>query len=381
MSSEKHSSKERIESNGESDSPFINKLVFDDEEFGKIQEFGVPLPQLESPFLFALEGKEKELIEPETEEIYELVDEFEDEEIDDFIDEEDEEEFVDELDEEYNIEEEDFYGQEDRYKWDIDEIDDEGTSRYEEAYSAFYREDTVLEEAFVFNLKNLLDLWRQKKSASNPATPLPQRSPSGRKLKLPIVSTPMPHSPHYTVYSSRKRYYGVPETIAALKWIGKEWNKLHPTVRMHIGDISQIGGGKIPPHKSHRMGIDADVHLRINGKRIVVGYEKPIPGDPDAKPRIIEYKIYQSQRRYVRDFVNIVKRNPYLPIRQIGFRDLTLKKETNNLVQDWERHIRHLHLRFCLPANRAQQLDIDKVYSSNERKPPYACKEKAKSSI
>jgi len=374
-------------------SPFFEDLVFEDEDLRPEQDNIYLAAQAESPFYSAFlgdagirstadESHESENLDDvdffegfydESEELNDDEDLDDHEDMDEILYENETiaREFESDRDAFYDLEEEDASWDEADFEGEDDELYDGEQADFENEYEIEYDDEGMLEEAFVDNLKNLLDLWRQKaSSAAQP--PLPLTTPTGRKLKLPIVSTPMPKSSQYKIYT-RSRYYGIPETIAALKWIGYEWAKLYPHVRMYIGDISQMGGGNIPPHKSHRIGLDVDVQLWINGKRIRVGYEKPVPGKSKAKSRIIESKAYQSQRRYVRDFVKVIKSNPYLPIRQIGFRDLALIKETKNLVQDWEGHYKHLHLRFCMPVHRSAQLDLKKVYSSREWKPPYSC--------
>lgn len=207
-----------------------------------------------------------------------------------------------------------------------------------------------LEEAFITSLDSLKKLWNKAKDSLNISDSITEKSLEGHRLKLPIVSTVLPDSNNYKKYKgSHRRYFGLPETINALKWIGKTWASKYPNIIFGIGDISQMGGGKISGHGSHRMGIDADVKLITNGKVI-----------SSNAPNYAEY------RNFVREFINLVKQNPYIPIDTIGFQDSRLVQEFKGLVKPWKNHSEHLHLRFCIPANRLNKQDISIVYGNDK---------------
>lgn len=212
-------------------------------------------------------------------------------------------------------------------------------------------ESEELEEAFAFGLDKLKANWQKLRNATATSKSLPTVSPEGRRLLLSIVSSYLPDSTNYLKTKlSPERYYGIPETIAALQWIGKEWVQQHSNVKFIIRDISQMGGGRISGHGSHRMGIDADIRLSINGKLI-----------SSRAPN------YQNNRKYVRNFINIVKQNPYLSIAVIGFQDSVLNREFARLVNPWKNHSKHLHLRFCRPLKRLSNTDFRKVYPKGSK--------------
>lgn len=174
------------------------------------------------------------------------------------------------------------------------------------------------------------------------APPGSPASPRGSKGPLPLVSTPMPESgPGFVTKKPHTARYGIPETIKALMWIGAEWGRRHPDVTFMVRDISRLGGGQFGKHKSHRIGLDADVQLWKDGKKINV----TAPG-------------YPALRRYVQDLVDIIESNPVLPVKVIGFMDSRLKSRT---VRQWKGHLQHLHVRFCMPPARRADLDTTKV--------------------
>lgn len=54
--------------------------------------------------------------------------------------------------------------------------------------------------------------------------------------------------------------WGLPETIACIELVGEIWHARYPEgPRLGIGDISRRRGGRFPPHREHRNGLDIDV--------------------------------------------------------------------------------------------------------------------------
>jgi hypothetical protein len=65
---------------------------------------------------------------------------------------------------------------------------------------------------------------------------------------------------------SGKFQFGQKSTIEAAKAVGTAWDGLNPDHPFSIGQISLKGGGPMPPHKSHRVGLDVDVRpMRTDG--------------------------------------------------------------------------------------------------------------------
>lgn len=65
---------------------------------------------------------------------------------------------------------------------------------------------------------------------------------------------------------SGKFQFGQKSTIDAAKAVGTAWDSLNADRPFSIGQISLKGGGVMPPHKSHRVGLDVDVRpIRTDG--------------------------------------------------------------------------------------------------------------------
>ncbi|MEP6921340.1 MAG: penicillin-insensitive murein endopeptidase [bacterium] len=82
------------------------------------------------------------------------------------------------------------------------------------------------------------------------------------------IDTLMPESGTGFVSNNRavNTHFGQASTIAAILNVAAAWNETHPTLPISIGQISHKGGGPMPPHKSHKLGIDVDLRpLRQDG--------------------------------------------------------------------------------------------------------------------
>jgi hypothetical protein len=69
--------------------------------------------------------------------------------------------------------------------------------------------------------------------------------------------------------------FGQRSTIDAAERVGEAW-ALDNTQPFSIGQISKKGGGAMPPHKSHQLGIDVDVRpMRTDGANSPVDINDP----------------------------------------------------------------------------------------------------------
>lgn len=180
---------------------------------------------------------------------------------------------------------------------------------------------------------------------------------------IPLINAAMPAGSTYTV-SSSSRKYGTPDTIRALQWIATEWHKIHPEIEFGVRDISQRGGGKIKPHMSHRVGLDADLTLTVRSTRKRIGDSRR--GSSEV---VSDYAAYQH---IALDFVNLVARNPVLKAQMIFFFDKNLHPLISK-GKDSDTHYRHFHVRFCMPAAYQSLINFNAVYASGESKPNYRC--------
>ncbi|MFT4974417.1 MAG: hypothetical protein ACI8S6_000299 [Myxococcota bacterium] len=80
--------------------------------------------------------------------------------------------------------------------------------------------------------------------------------------------------------------WGTSEMIEAVVTASAEMAWLMPQADpILIGDISKRGGGHLPPHRSHRSGLDADIGIFTTGAAMPAS-----AGFPDITPNNIDYE-------------------------------------------------------------------------------------------
>jgi murein endopeptidase len=154
----------------------------------------------------------------------------------------------------------------------------------------------------------------------------------------------------------QSRQYGLPETIEALKRIGQRWHARHPSgPPIRISDISRRGGGSLPFHASHRIGIDVDIRfIRKDGKLAAVN-------------PLISSQRANFDRARTQDLVKIIRANGVLSVHRLWIN----KRIGLDGINGDNSHNDHMHVRFCVPARldlsairRAAKLSSKGTYSS-----------------
>ena len=104
------------------------------------------------------------------------------------------------------------------------------------------------------------------------------------------------------------------------------WHDLHPDHPISIGQISHKGGGDFPPHKQHKLGVEADMRpLSKDGQDLHLTFSSP------------EYS-----RDLTREFVTFLRSNAR--VHRVFFNDPQLIQES--LTNHAGGHDNHLHLWF-----------------------------------
>ena len=75
-------------------------------------------------------------------------------------------------------------------------------------------------------------------------------------------------------------HWGTKELVDFIIKVGERWHQRYPDgPRVQIGDMSLKGGGPMPPHKSHQLGVDVDIRpVRKDGLETGLNFKK----DPDS---------------------------------------------------------------------------------------------------
>lgn len=162
------------------------------------------------------------------------------------------------------------------------------------------------------------------------------------------VNTPLSQNgPGFYSYVSSGRRYGQVQTIQALQAIGRAWQQTHSSgPRIGIGDISFLGGGEMPPHKSHQTGLDVDIRpMRSDGR------EGPVRYQDAAYSRVL-----------TQELVDRIINNGILHVQYILFNDPNVRS-----VRRQPGHDNHLHIRFYPPSASSSNPEYDCVKGKHWR--------------
>ncbi|WP_158711525.1 penicillin-insensitive murein endopeptidase [Streptomyces xylophagus] len=123
--------------------------------------------------------------------------------------------------------------------------------------------------------------------------------------------------------------FGRPETARALLAVGAAWHRAHPQGPvLDIRDIGRNGGGPLPGHVSHRLGLDVDI--------------RPVKADRRPGPTTWRHPSYS--RALTQELVDLLRSNGVLPVHAIFFNDPEVRG-----VRPLKNHDDHLHVRFAPP--------------------------------
>lgn len=126
----------------------------------------------------------------------------------------------------------------------------------------------------------------------------------------------------YYIYSPSERQFATAATLASIQKLALSVKQIMDK-EIAVGDISFRDGKLMPPHSSHRKGVDVDIRpLRTDGKRKAV--------DMDSK---------DYSHELTKKVVEIARRDPNL--QSILFNDPKILGVTK-----WNGHHNHLHLRY-----------------------------------
>ena len=119
--------------------------------------------------------------------------------------------------------------------------------------------------------------------------------------------------------------FGQQNSIEAAIRVAAAWNEPHPDKPFSVGQISKKGGGTMPPHKSHKLGVDIDVRpMRKDGKNVPVDITHP-----------------QYDRELTTELIDSWWRNA--PVQNVFFNDQTTI--ASGLSQFVNGHGNHFHVR------------------------------------
>lgn len=112
----------------------------------------------------------------------------------------------------------------------------------------------------------------------------------------------LPESPHYVLKGPHVAW-GTPKTVRLIQTATANYRKrTRGAAPVRIGDLSRRGGGKFPPHKSHRTGMDVDVGYVLTGAAAEGRRFKRATGknlDPARTWKLLQAFLRTGQVRYI----------------------------------------------------------------------------------
>lgn len=150
-------------------------------------------------------------------------------------------------------------------------------------------------------------------------------------LRDPAVSYQLPEwGPGFRASGRPAHRFGRPETGRALLAVAAAWARAHPKGPvLDIRDLSRSGGGPLPGHVSHRLGLDVDIRpVKSNGRQGPTSWRQP-----------------GYSRALTQQLVDLLRGNKVLPVHAIFFNDPEVRG-----VRPLKGHDNHLHVRFAPPS-------------------------------
>jgi hypothetical protein len=131
------------------------------------------------------------------------------------------------------------------------------------------------------------------------------------------------------------------EVIEALTGVAAGWAAAYPGgPRLGFGDLSLRCGGALPPHGTHRRGLEVDIRpLRADGREAPVAYNDPAYSRP-----------------LTQELVNRLLANRRLRVQYVFFNDPSIAG-----VRNWPGHHGHLHVRFFPPPGVTPELEMPEL--------------------
>jgi murein endopeptidase len=125
----------------------------------------------------------------------------------------------------------------------------------------------------------------------------------------------------YYLYTTADRLWGTPRTIQSVRNVAL--NLTRAGIEIGVGHISFANGARMPPHQSHRRGIDVDIR----------------PQRTDGARAPVNISLAAYDRAKTRQVVAELRRDENLAL--ILFNDRQIEG-----VRYWDGHDNHLHVRF-----------------------------------
>jgi LysM repeat protein len=153
--------------------------------------------------------------------------------------------------------------------------------------------------------------------------------------------------------------WGRPVVVRTLEDVADRIHERYPGSAVVVGDLSRANGGRLPPHSSHRGGLDADLGFFIPGEPFTVKFKHTKPSGLDVERTwFLVHSLLQSGRvkRILVDWYlqaalyDEAKRTGATPEQlDAWFQYPARRWKKTGIIRHYKGHKNHLHVRFAVP--------------------------------
>jgi len=150
--------------------------------------------------------------------------------------------------------------------------------------------------------------------------------------------------------------WGRPVTVRSIEEVGRKLAARFEGSAVVVGDLSKKGGGRFPPHKGHKGGLDADIGLFKPEELFTVKFKHLKPSQLDAERTWFMLKCFIDTGRVERILVdwrlqsalyNRAKEEKLPPeLLDELFQYPARRWKQKGLIRHYDGHKNHIHIRF-----------------------------------
>jgi len=159
----------------------------------------------------------------------------------------------------------------------------------------------------------------------------------------------------------RKRYYGHPDTVRLVGYLGRALSK-HTRKLMMVGDLSQPRGGlMLSMHRSHQNGMDVDIWFRLAGSARSANSRYPEGRNPGSMVAPGGLALSRDWGRHQQFLLKATTNHPRVDrilVNPVIKRALCRSKKGNRRwlrkLRPWWGHDAHFHIRLKCPKGSSR---------------------------
>lgn len=157
--------------------------------------------------------------------------------------------------------------------------------------------------------------------------------------------------------------WGRPVAVRTLEAVGRELEQRDESATLVVGDLSLPRGGRFPPHKGHKAGLDADIGLMALEPARDLRFRNLKPEEMDVRRQWMVLRLFLESGRVERVLIDWSLQRPLYEaavadgvapeLLETWFQYPARRGEPKGVVRHYRGHRHHLHIRFIEPEGEA----------------------------